>query len=508
MSKLSYLLGIDVGTSSSKAVLTDSTGRIVTSCSVDHEVSMPRAGHFEHDADGVWWHDLASLCTSILGLSGVPAESIAAIGVSAISPAVVLLGDSGRPLRPGILYGIDTRASVEVAELSDRFSGDVEPRVDFTSQSVVPKLLWIQRNEPDLWAKTDLVLGAEGYLVWKLTGSATLDFYDASAYAPLFDREALRWNADYPELCPVSRLPQLVWSTEVVGRLTSQAAELTGLAAGTPVVAGTADAAAEATSCGLSEDGDLMLMYGTSSFFILRSDHEPQRSRFRSGHYLEEGTPVVTGGMTISGGFAAWFSALIDEGQASVDPQRRFEDLMRGAAGSAPGARGLVALPYLAGERSPFFDPLARGGFLGLTLRHTQGDLYRAILESIGYGIRSIIEGLRSEGYAVGRIFAVGGGTRNSLLMQLVCDIAGIDQIVPAPAASAAYGDALRAGVGIKLFRDLRATASTIQSAPVRVANPRHRAVYDDMYRIYRRYYSQTSSIMRELSEIENRASQ
>ena len=498
-----YLLGIDIGTSTSKAVLTDREGNMVATHSVAHEVSMPRPGHFEHDADAVWLGDLVALCSAIFTHSGVPPESIAAIGVSAIAPAVVVLDGEGSPLRPGILYGIDTRASSECAELSESLTDKDGKSLSFNSQSVVPKLLWLQRHEPEVWERTRLVLGAEGYLVYRLTGEATLDVYDADAYSPLFDTEEIRWKDEYPQLCSSALLPRLVWSTDIVGAVTEEAARLTGLAVGTPVVAGTADAAAETTSCGLAAEGDLMLMYGTSSFFILRTNAPSAAGTFWSGHFQEEGTFSVVGGMTISGGFPAWFAGLVPPEHPLISSSEHYDQLMRRAENSVPGAHGLVALPYLAGERSPFFDPFARGGFLGLTLRHNQGDLYRAVLESIGYGLRHIFEELEKEGHVVRRVLAVGGGAGNSLLMQLVCDIAGIEQLMPTKFAGAAYGDALRAGVGIGYFENLGKASAIIPRSLVVQPDVTHKDVYDRMYGIYRDFYSSTAPLMRRLGDLD-----
>lgn len=498
-----YLLGIDIGTSSSKAVITDERGHIAATASVTHEVSMPHPGHFEHDAEAVWWHDLVLLCREVLAKGGVEAELIRAVGVSAISPAVLPLDNKNRPLRPGILYGIDTRATAECAELSATVRDQFGAPVIFNSQSVAPKLLWLRRNEADVWARTHLILGAEGYLVYRLTGEATIDIYDSSAYSPLADTNGMEWIDKYPDICDASQLPRRVWSTDVVGEVTRDAARMTGLAAGTPVISGTADAAAEATSCGLALEGDLMLMYGTSSFFILRTDGLRPSASFWAVRFLEEGTFAVAGGMATAGGFPAWFREVIGHSSSAVTRAGEYDDLMHMARQSVPGAHGLIALPYLAGERTPFFDPHARGGFLGLTVRHNRGDLYRAVLESIAYGIRHNLEQFEKDGYEVRRILAIGGGTNNPLLLQLVSDIGGVEQLLPAETVGAALGDALRAGVGIGVFADLAEAASVVGYSRALKPDPTDKAVYDRMFHVYKDFYSKTAALMPDLESVD-----
>lgn len=507
------LLGIDIGTASSKGVLTDVAGRIVASATVPHGVDTPSPGHFEQDADGVWWNDLLEL-TSIL-LADHRSGDIAAVAVSAIGPCVLPLDASGVPLRPGILYGIDSRASEECRELTQLYGRP------FTSQSVVPKLLWLQRNEPEVWARTRSIVGAEGYLVLRLTGARTLDRYLAANYAPFVggtgsgsgsssgsasgsgsasasgsgsasdpasavsDNFDLQWTPDDP-LFPSAMRPDLVWSTDVVGHITPEAALATGLAVGTPVIAGTADAAAEATSAGLAVPGDLMLMYGSTAFFILQCATLPQSDVFWPGVFLSPGTYALAGGTNNLGSVTAWF-------REQLGAHDDFAQLAALAASSPPGAHGLTALPYLAGERTPINDPLARGAVFGLTLAHTRADIYRALLEGIAYSIRDNIETMAAEGHAPTRVLAVGGATQNPLLLQLVSDVTGLTQLLPAEAIGASLGNALRAGVGVGVFADLAQAASTVEFARKVTPDESLRATYDAGFARFRRLYALTS---------------
>lgn len=501
-----YTLGVDVGTSSTKGVLVDSSGRIVAEASVGHSVQMPRPGYFEQDADSVWFADFCVIVERLLAESSVLAEQILGVGVSAIGPCVLPVDVEGVPLRPGILYGIDTRAQAEIEELAQRYGADDQRAASLDSQSIAPKILWLQRHEPDVWARTHRVLSAEGYIIHKLTGRAVLDIYDASAsYAPLIDPTGTRWSTEHAELCPPNILPELAWGCDVVGTVTAPAAQLTGLREGTPVIVGTADAAAEALSAGIRQPGDLMIMYGTSAFFILRTEGASTSAHFWPSHFHERGDTALSGGMGIAGGLVAWTRELLAR-HASDGRELSFSDITELAAESVPGAHGLLVLPYFVGERTPFFDPSARGAILGLTVRHTRADICRAVLESIANGIRHNVEAMRDEGHPVDRVLAVGGGTQNPLLMQIVSDVCGFEQWLPEQQVGASLGDALRAAVGVGVFDSLPEAVSTVVHLPPIRPDYSARHIYDEMFELYKSAYRQTAEIAHRLGAIESGA--
>ncbi|MGQ9683051.1 MAG: FGGY family carbohydrate kinase, partial [Anaerolineae bacterium] len=229
-----YLLGIDIGTYESKGVLVTATGEVVASAAIGHQLSLPQPGWVEHDAEGVWWHDFVRLCRRLLEQSRVDPRRIAGVGASAIAPCVLPMGAAGTPLRPAILYGIDTRATQEVADLERELTPEAIFAVSglrLSSQAAGPKILWLRRHEPEVWAKTATILTGSGYLAFRLTGERTIDVYTATAYAPLLDLRTAAWSPEMARpVTPLERLPRLAWSGEVIGRVTARAAAVLGSA--------------------------------------------------------------------------------------------------------------------------------------------------------------------------------------------------------------------------------------------------------------------------------------
>lgn len=508
-----FLLGVDIGTQSSKGALVNESGAVVAARAVEHVLEIPRPGWAEHDAESAWWHDFLEIARSVLQTSGIPPQQIAGIGLSAISPAVLPIDREGRPLRKAILYGIDIRATREIAELQEIIDNDPvysQSGVRLSSQSALPKILWIRRNEPEVWAKTHLVVNGSGFLLYRLTGEATLDIYDAVTFAPFVDYQRCDYTAAIEEhIAAIEKLPRLTWTCDIAGRITAEAARLTGLAEGTPVITGTADAAAEAMSAGLANVGDMMVMYGSSIFFILRTERLHATPSFWGAHFLERGTFVLTGGMSTSGSLTKWFRdqfAAFELEAEKAGGENAYAALAHLAASSPAGANGIVVLPYFSGERTPILDPDAKGVIFGLGLSHTRADVYRAVLESIGFGIRHNIEQMKKEGAAPRRILAVGGGTQNSVLMQIVSDIVGIEQHIPEQQIGACYGDAFLAGVGVGLFSGTAEAAHWAKTKQVVGPDLSTHRTYEGYYRIYRELYTTTAPLMGRLGALAHRA--
>jgi xylulokinase len=276
-----------------------------------------------------------------------------------------------------------------------------------------------------------------------------VDHYGASCYTPFYDLAARGWHRETVErVCPVDWLPDITWTTEIIGHVSSKAARETGLAAGTPVIAGTIDAASEAISVGVQRPGDLMIMYGTTSFFIQVNADLVVDSRFWAAPYLFENTWSIMGGLATGGGLTQWFRK---EMTGLPDDDSSFQILMEEALKSPPGANGILMLPYFSGERTPINDPQAKGVIFGLTLAHRRGDIYRGLIEGIGHAIRHNLDTF-AEVQPARNVYAAGGGVQNRLWTQCVSDIAGVPQNVRRQTVGAALGSAFLAGIGAGIF--------------------------------------------------------
>lgn len=509
------LLGVDIGTYSSKGVLVDgATGDVVCSHFLEHSLSMPNPGWVEHDPDEIWWGEFTQICQQLIRKSKIDPMEIKGVAISGIGICVVPVDEKGRALRKGILYGIDTRASNEIEQLNNLLGRDKIFQVSgsYLSSSVCgPKILWIKNNEPDVYKNTRWFLTSHSFITFRLTGSATIDNYSACGYAPLIDVEKIAWDqraAKY--IAPINTLPKLVWSCDVVGTVTSEASKTTGLAEGTPVIAGTIDAAAEAISAGISEFGDMMMMLGSSNSLILKSDKLVRTKNFWALNWMNPGSYAVVGGMSTVGSLTRWFRDNLAPIELAIEKDggpNAYASMAELAVDSPPGANGLIALPFFEGERTPIYDPYAKGVLFGLTLKHTRADIYRAILESIGFGIRHNIEYLLAEGLSPKRILAVGGGTKNQAWMQIISDIANIGMVIPEEQIGSPYGDALMAAVGVGILNDLHESTRWIRYQHEIKPNLANKKYYDDLYKIYLSLYKTTKHLMHDLSRL-NRENQ
>lgn len=504
------LLGIDIGTSSSKGVLVDLAGRIVARHAVAHGFDMPQPGWAEQDADAVWWRDFCEISRALIASAAIDPGRIAGVACSAIAPTMLPLDEDHRPLRPAILYGIDTRASEEIATLNADLGADaIFARTGhaLSAQSVGPKALWYRKNQPELFKRTRKIVSAATYLVFRLTGRFMLDNYVAPYFTPFYDAHEMKWRRDWVEqVCPLEWLPETRWSNELAGSVSARAAAEIGIPAGTPVAVGTADALAEAVAAGAVRTGDLMVMYGTTLFLIqTTAAYRPHRDLWASAH-LQPGSAVLAAGMATSGALLRWFR---DEFAADLQTSEKwagsiaFECLAREAAATPPGAQGLITLPYFSGERTPINDVHARGVFFGLTLSHSRAHVYRSCLEGIAYGLRHNIETMAGAGAAPQRLIAIGGGAQDALWLQICSDVTGLPQDVPQQTIGAAYGDAYIAGMAAGLFSDYGVLRDRWVKIDRRIVpNPAVKATYDALYEIFRDIYRDNRERMRLLSQL------
>ena len=488
------VIGIDIGTGSTKGVLSDTKGNVLYSEVVRHETSFPKPGWAEHDADAVWWSDVVKICRE---LATRAKGDVAGLCISGIGPVFLAADERGTPLRNAILYGVDTRSSKEIDELTERYGE--EPVLKkcgngMTSQSVGPKIEWVKRNEPEVWAKTRRFLMAHTYCVFHLTGEYVLDHLAASMCEPLYSPFTNDWVDEWVEdICGDLPMPRLMWSNEIAGRITDNAARITGLRPGTPVAVGSVDAFVEALSVGVRQPGQVMLMYGSTMVAVQISDRALEGPSLWSCAGLLEGTSNLSGGMSTTGSLTTWISELTGLG---------YDELSEMAAQSKPGSNGLIMLPYFSGERTPIADPDARGLLAGLNLTHKQGDIYRSALEATGFGSRHLLETIRGCGGQATEYWAVGGGTTGGLWPQIMSDIIGIKQYIPEVTIGASYGDALLAAMAAGCVDE-----TTVWNRAEReiVPNEDNLELYSEMFQTYLDLYPATAPMSHKLADIQRR---
>jgi len=495
---MSYTLGIDIGTYETKGVLVDHSGQVKAQAKRAHKMLVPEPGWAEHRPEEDWWGDFVYVCQTILKDSGVDPSAIKAVACSAIGPCMLPIDAQGKPLMNAVLYGVDGRAEAQVQELTKRIGESVVVERcgnALTSQSVGPKILWLKQQRPDIYQQTAHVLTSTSFLVHRLTGELVIDHYTAANFAPLYDVNKQNWVDDLADdIIPLEKLPKLLWSNEIAGAITDVAAGETGLASGTPVTAGTIDAAAEALSVGMDQAGDMMMMYGSTIFIILRTANRVSDARLWYAPWLFEGEHASMAGLATSGTLTHWFR---DHMAKELDPQDAFVQLAKEAQTSTIGANGLLMLPYFSGERTPIHDVNAKGTIFGLNLTHTRGDLYRALIEGIAHGTRHVTDTFAEVGQSPSRVLAVGGGTQNPLWLQVTSDITGLNQVVCRQSIGASYGDAFLSAMAIGLVNrsDIPQWNPALKNIEA-LSN----AVHERNHTLFRRLYDQTKDIAKELS--------
>lgn len=475
---MTVLLGIDVGTTATKAILLDPDKGVVGEASRPTTLSSPYPGWAEEEV-GEWWTNVASVARQLLREARRPA----AVGVSGMVPCVVLLDEGGRPLRPSIQQN-DARASEEIVELEGRLAdARVLERTGsaITQQSVGPKLLWLRRHEPEVWSRARTILGSYDAIVALLTGERSVE-RNWALESGLFDLEARTWASDVLEAARVDPvlLPPVRSPEEIVGRVTPAASAETGIPVGTPVVAGSADHVASAFAAGIIDEGDLLIKLGGAGDILLATRRPIVDRRLYLDYHLVPDRFLTNGCMATSGTFIRWF-------QATCGGGIELDALEAEAAASPPGAGGVVALPYLLGEKTPINDPRARGVFAGLTLASSRGDLFRAVLEATAYGFRHHLDVFAELGLAPRRVRVTNGGSRSVLWRQIVADVIGLPMETLVGHAGSALGAAFAAGMGVGIFEAWQGVEAYVRVGEV--VEPRPDPRYAESYRRYRALY-------------------
>lgn len=502
-----YLLGIDCGTYETKGTLCDSQGRVISTASFKYKLRVPQPGFAEHDPMADWWAAIRQVVRDILDSAGIEAREIVGVCVSTIMAAITAVDEHGEPLRNAILYGIDSRSQAQAEELNARI-GEARMReisgAVCTVESFGPKILWIRENEPEIFEKTRCFTIASGFINHRLTGRFCVDRYSAKSAVPMLDARSMTWSEELtPYVCRVDQLPEIVWTTDIIGQVTAQAARETGLAEGTPVLCGTTDGGADAISVGIVEPGDCMVNFGSTLFMAYLSEREDASTGLWNGPYVLPGLTCLTAGMATAGSLTRWirdqFSRELLQLEAAGQGEA-YTALFKEAELIPAGSEGLLVLPYFMGERMPITDPKAKGVFFGMSLYHTRGHVLKASLEGIAMGMDQILALLRRGGHGLDMITAVGGGTKSEVWMQVMSDVCGVRHAVPEVTIGASYGDALLAGIGTGLIKEPRDIKGMIRARLIKEPNPAHQAVYEPLKAFFAQLYQRNKDIMHQLS--------
>ena len=469
-------LGIDISTTGAKVLLMNHEGEVMSSATTPLSLSTPRPLWSEQYPED-WWQAVAASVRQALLQANTSGEAVSAIGLTGQMHGLVLLDEQKQTLRPAILWN-DQRCADECDEIRARIGR--QRLIQITGNEALtgftaPKIVWVKNHEPEIFARTRHILLPKDYVRLKLTGALAMDKADGSGTI-LFDLKARNWS---PEILnalgiPSEWMPRTFEGHEVTGEVSSQAAEATGLRAGTPVVAGGGDQAAQAVGVGAVRPGIVALTLGTSGVVFATTEScliEPEGRLHAFCHALPNRWHLM-GVMLSAAGSLQWY-------RDTLAADTSFDELMAEAAAAPSGSEGLIFLPYLSGERTPYPDPLARGAWVGLTLRHKRGHLTRSVLEGVAFGLKDSFVLIEGAGLgAIEQVRVSGGGAKSALWRQILADVLGAELVVVNTTEGAAYGAAILAGVGFGEWPDAEAACSYLIKPVERVSPEEKRVLF------------------------------
>jgi len=502
MSQNHYILAHDLGTTGNKTTLFDAADGTATATAFKaYETAYPHPNWAEQDAAD-WWRAVRESTQELLNTSGVAPGDIAVVSFSGMMNGALAVDSAGTPLRSAIIWA-DQRATAEAEFLAQhcgmeqvyRRTGH-RPGASYTAA----KMLWVQRHQAEVYACTHQFLQAKDYAAYKTSGVFATDYSDASG-TNLFDLDRREWALDMIEAVGLDphKLPPAHPSHTVIGQVTAQAAAETGLLAGTPVVIGGGDGACATVGAGSVHPGDAYNYIGSSSWIAVTAEqplYDPQMRTFTFAH-LDPELYFPTGTTQCAGGSYDWLERLL----RGKDETRLYDEMSAAAAAVEPGARGLLFLPYLIGERSPHWNPLARGGFVGLTMSHGRAEVARAVLEGVAFTLKMILDAFLEQGTAIQAMRLIGGGARSALWRQILADVYELPILRPALLAEAtSLGAAIAGGVGAGLFPDFSVAHEFVTVEEAERPDPAHRQRYAALYGLFQHTYTVLEPIFEQLA--------
>lgn len=505
-----FILAHDLGTTGNKATLYDSEGKVLAASFYGYRTEYPQVNWVEQNPQD-WWQAVCISTRKLLSEARAPASSIACIAFSGQMMGCVAIDRRAHPLRNAIIWA-DQRGIAEADYLIDKIGAEATYRI--TGHRASPsysgaKILWVRNHQPDIFAQAYKFVHAKDFIVARLTGNFVTDYSDASGMN-LYNLRSKNWSDLILDGIRLDRnlLPALHASTDIVGEVLPGVAEEAGLAAGTPVVIGGGDGSCAAVGAGVVRQGSAYNYIGSSSWIGIATRDpilDPAMRTFTWAHLVPD-MFSPTGTMQSAGGSYQWLRDVFCTPEVASSEQLKlspYELMNLQAEKSPPGASHLLFLPYLLGERSPRWNPKARGAFLGLTMQHTRADIIRATLEGITFNLRVILEAFEQQGAKIEAMRVIGGGARGRVWRQIMADIYGKPILRPALLEEAtSMGAAIAGGIAVGFFPDFSIAEKLTPIVDTQLPNPDNRPVYDRLYNIFNRSYEAFLPIYDELAEI------
>lgn len=494
--KSKKLIGIDIGTTATKVIIIDDEGHILGEVQNPSTLISKKATWAEEDPSQ-WWDNVIICIPKLLKQTKVDPAEVCAIGVSGMVPTLILLDEQGNVLRNSIQQN-DARSSVEI----DYFKEHLDEQSVFertgsaiTQQSIGPKLLWLKKNEPEIFKKAKLVMGSYDYINYKLTGAVGVE-KNWALESGLYDLYTKDWIAEITSLSGIKSemLPAIRDSSEVIGHLTNEVAQLLSLKAGTPVIAGSADHVSSAFSAGVRNPGDLLVKLGGAGDILLTLNELKLNAKLFMDYHLIPDQYLLNGCMASSGSLIKWFQQYFSE---HLD----YKELDTLASKIEAGSEGLFVLPYFIGEKTPIFDPLARGMFWGVSLQHTRAHFFRAIVEGISYGFLHHVKIIEEMGQVIKRVRVTNGGAKSFLWKEITCDVLGLPLEIVDQHPGSSLGVAFMAGIQTGVFDSWDEIEKFIHVKTIVQPDLKKHALYTKLYPIYREIYEVNKDLFHKVNK-------
>jgi xylulokinase len=484
---MTYFIGIDSSTTATKALLMDENGRVLDVASNEYSYEIPQP-LWSEQSPSLWWHGTVKSIRQLLTKTNVDPFSVNGIGLTGQMHGLVLLDDKGEVLRPALLWN-DQRTGAQCDSIRRKLGKKKLIQItgnDALTGFTAPKILWVQKHEPEIWKRVRHILLPKDYVRYKMTGEFAVDCADGAGTI-LFDLKKRNWSQEVLTALdiPFEYLPKVYEGTDVTGTLLPNVAGELGLPAGIPIIGGGGDQAASAVGTGAVCAGVASLSLGTSGVIFVTTNTpaiEPQ-GRLHAFCHSVPGKWHFMGVMLSASGSLRWH-------RDTFTPKTDYDTLLKPAADIPPGSDGLLFLPYLTGERTPHPDPLARGALVGLTVRHTLPHLTRAVIEGVSFGLRDSFELIKNVGVAqIKEVRVTGGGAKSTLWRQILADILDVELTTVASEEGAAYGAALLASVGTGVFPDVQTACEKVIQVTGVTKPGANSSIYKEIYPIYRDLY-------------------